>query len=214
MEVVDAYLRRATILVLALKWLLLKSRKWFTGIYNSIMLAMCQTENYNSIWVNVSNLSYTLSRHSLTQITLPYEDRNGQHRVHPSIKFLSIRVITHSHGGAICNGQLFDDKRQDDVASNRELTGAEFCSILVIIRHVVRHVDYFFKRSATHITLQKVPGINGEEYLISVNWSTSENMQLPWNGQANTATLRPSKVWSILCQPNGHIPRRGRVYIA
>ena len=129
MEVVDAYLRRATILVLALKWLLLKSRKWFTGIYNSIMLAMCQTENYNSIWVNVSNLSYTLSRHSLTQITLPYEDRNGQHRVHPSIKFLSIRVITHSHGGAICNGQLFDDKRQDDVASNRELTGAD-CRIL------------------------------------------------------------------------------------
>jgi len=133
MEVVDAYLRRATILVLALKWLLLKSRKWFTGIYNSIMLAMCQTENYNSIWVNVSNLSYTLSRHSLTQITLPYEDRNGQHRVHPSIKFLSIRVITHSHGGAICNGQLFDDKRQDDVASNRELTGAD-CRILLVDR--------------------------------------------------------------------------------
>jgi hypothetical protein len=97
---------------------------------------------------------------------------------------------------------------------NRADTSAEFCSIPMVIQQVLCHVDYFLKRSITQIISQKAKGVNRQEYLVSIARSTSENVQQPWHRQADAAMPQPSKVWTILCQPNFHIPRRGRLDIA
>jgi len=97
---------------------------------------------------------------------------------------------------------------------NRDETSAEFGSIPMVIQQLPCHVDYFLKRSITQITSQKAKGVNGQEYLVSIARSTGKNVQQPWHRQADAAMPQPSKVWTILCQPNFHIPRRGTLDIA